>query len=111
MDSFPWRWLAPRAIDVLLYFLVVIAFSTAAFYPILGLEASGLVILVIGLYSEYRQNSHYSVSPIENSLISGELVHSPVHQIAKFRNRIAKLNILIIIAGTTLTCWGVLRGE
>jgi hypothetical protein len=108
MDNFPWRWFLPRTLDISLSLLAIILILESVFFAALKIEASGFVVLIIGMYSEYRQNSHYSVSPIENSLISGELTHTPVHQIAKARSRIAKINIVIMVVGTIMTAWGVL---
>lgn len=108
MGGFPWRWFAPRVLDMILYLLALTLFVEIMILSAFRTEASGLIILLIGIYSEYRQSSHYSVNHIENSLVSGEIMYSPVHQIAKLRSRISKTNILIICAGTLIAGWGVI---
>lgn len=108
MDNFPWRWFVPRILDVSLSLLAIVLIFESVFFTILKIEASGFFVLIVGMYSEYRQSNHYSVNHIENSLISGELTHSPVHQIAKVRSKIARINIVIIVVGTIMTAWGVL---
>lgn len=106
MDNFPWRWFAPRILDMCFYLLAFILFVELIIISAFKPEASGLIILLIGIYSKYRQSSYYSVNHIENSLISGEIIHSPVHQIAKLRSKISKINVLIIVAGTVIAGWG-----
>lgn len=109
MDKFPWRWFASRMLDMCLYLLVLFLAIDTMFFSSFVPEASGIIILIIGIYAEHRQNSHYSMCHIENSLISGEIIRSPVHQIAKVRSSISKLNVLIIVLGTLLTSWSTFR--
>lgn len=106
MDSFPWRWFVPRVFDAALYLLVLVLVAGSIFFSALKVEVFGLIILIIGTYSEYRQSNYYSVSHIESSLISGEITHLPVHQIAKFRSKASRFNVVIIIVGSIMTGWG-----
>lgn len=105
MDNFPWRQFASRLFDMTLYLFVLILVAGSVFFPMLKFEAFGLIILIIGIYSEYRQSNYYSVSNIENSLISGEIIHSPVHQLAKLRSKASKFNVVIITVGSIMTGW------
>lgn len=107
-DAFPYKHLVFRILDIALYTIVALI-SALLFLTESGMATAkiGLLILVLGLYQEYRQQNYYSKDSIERSLLSSSLVIYPINDIAKLRNYLSRGNIILIIFGTILSGWGV----
>lgn len=104
-DRFPFRMFFIRTFDILVYlavFLFVVVFVISARLTIAQI---GVIILVLGLYQEYRQREFYDDDIHERSILARELLCFPVNEVAQVRSRLAKINVLLIVFGTILSGW------
>lgn len=105
IDKFPYRLLAFRLLDVLIYAFVVILTMVLVMGYFADAVKIGIAILVTGLYQESRQQSFYSRDLHESDLLSNRLTRFPINEIARARARLSKTNIVLIISGTILSGW------
>lgn len=102
-DSFPYRLFIPRALDVSLYFVVLLVLGILLSLSELNAAQLGFIVLVLGLFQDYRQRDFYDKDVHEATILSRELVCSPLNEVAFLRRMLSRTNVVLIVFGTILT--------
>ena len=108
-DKVPTKLLVQRAIDLFLYivmFLIIVLILTN-YSDSVG--EFGVIILLITFILDKRQSGYYSKNTMEQALISGSYICTPIHHVAKIRDFLSKQHYLFYIAGTLMSCWSLFK--